>query len=343
MDVRPGRESKHVPAEIVDLIAEHLDTGCLLLFRRICKATNECAIKRLVKRSYTTPSEVFTEGHLDVADDDFKDVEHSQAVLTVWTWLLLPTSDPNDQVITEEIKEALVYPSYSGQMPTKNAGAGWAGICWGQAYENPALVAIVMRMLLISLLADYADGLALEFHDEETLLKYRSSSFAARHREALERKWPGVFNASSSVRWLLSQPPKSRHHLEGWPLTEIRTVYFKADMTTGQREIVNNSKNVSKFGYTVVPRSVADPGPTTWGWLKGLFIYKGQLAVAARYLIRWENQERIKRYRKSDAYRLWQGNLYPWAKVFELELDAAGRIGQEVYHCNFEPEFVRYD
>lgn len=108
-------------------------------------------------------------------------------------------------------------------------------------------------------------------------------------------------------------------------------------MTKEQRALVNGSANIIIFSRRSHPPRATDPGPTTWAWLRGLFVYEGQLTVAAQYLFRFDSKAQKEAvFRDEDCMREWEGETIPWREGFERELNAAGRIGQEVYHCQFE-------
>jgi len=106
------------------------------------------------------------------------------------------------------------------------AQAGRVGTCRGYMYEKPEQVAIVTRKGSLRGLQTVLTQTWIEFYDEEALQKYRSSYVAAEPRHYLERLWPSSLAGSTSRRWLLPQSHRGQEQLQGWPYTEVRTVYF---------------------------------------------------------------------------------------------------------------------
>jgi len=109
-------------------------------------------------------------------------------------------------------------------------------------------------------------------------------------------------------------------------------------MTNVQRALIDNSADIEMFKGMTIPSSDKIPGPTTWAWLPGFCMYQSQLAISARYLLRWHSKERRDRILDQYPQRppFLQGEWLSYPVRVELELDAAGRIGQEVFHCDFE-------
>jgi len=172
-----------------------------------------------------------------------------------------------------------------------------------------------------------------EFYNEDALHRYKSTAFAAELREYLDRTWPGCVGSSESTRWLLPYPDLGQQLLNGRSFTEIRTVYFRADITELQRNTLTWTCMYPQHMY----RSAKRPGPTTWGWLPGKCIYKNQPAVAARYLFRWGSEGERQRALDgiADGKRDYRHDKWT-VEMFEKGLVAAGMLGQEVYHCDLE-------
>lgn len=347
MDLRLGHTDIHLPPEILDLIIDFLDndTPSLLKARLACRALHTCITNRLVVRP-SQPSEILTKGTLEVDDDALASVspcKFSRNAVTVWTWIRLPCKATRKPRFDEKIKVLLCAPSEISYRGKKEARGGRVATCWARMREDPGLVAVVMRTFTSRSVKHLTDtriefhDTRIEFHDEEALHKYRSSRYAAELRDYLDRVAPASVNASTSDRWLLRPPYRNEHQLDGWGLTEIRTVWFKADMTPEQRDLVaKSSTNQYRCNWTPLP--VKCPGPTMFAWLPGLREHRGQLAVVGRFLLRWRNEEIRRRFMgdgtKEGRHR--DGEWIPEMVHFERELDAAGRFDQEVYHCDFE-------
>lgn len=74
-----------------------------------------------------------------------------------------------------------------------------------------------------------------------------------------------------------------------------------------------------------------------FAWLPGLHEHKGQLTVVGRFVLRWRNEEIRRRFEEGTGEgRFRDGEWVPEMVQFERELDAAGRVDQEVYRCDFE-------
>jgi len=177
-----------------------------------------------------------------------------------------------------------------------------------------------------------------EFRDEESLHRFQSSRESTELHDYLQRLWPNCLESSTSTRLLLPPPRRNGSQLNGWPHTEIRTIYFRAAMTAEQRaKLAKVRTNQACANITPLPDT--QPGPTTWAWMPGFRMRKGKLAVAAVFLLRWRSGELRESF--DEEFGLWCGDgdgeeyLYQ-PQVFERELEAAGRIDQEVIYCDFE-------
>ena len=335
MDIRFESRELHIPPEILDAIVGFLDKSGLTACRLVSKALHGCANKRLIARP-SQPSEIFQKGKLDVPRDilDRYKSKGSPEAIAIWTWVRFPVSSIDDTTLSQEFKNLLCAPQPRLAGQPNNATGGRLATCWGRMLEDPGLVAIVMRECETSTVIGKLLTTLTELHDEKALQNFRSSIEALQLRDYVQAQWPGSIQSSTRTRWHLRSPYRSQQHLTGWSYTEIRTVYFRADMTPEQRAIVNNT-HTNQSRANIIPRRKDQPGPTTWAWLPGFHQREGQLAIAARFLLRWESPELRSRFRTGMEVE-YEGERVTQLERFERELEAAGRIDQEVFHCNFE-------
>lgn len=111
-------------------------------------------------------------------------------------------------------------------------------------------------------------------------------------------------------------------------------MYFKADMTAQQRAALATIRTNQAMTH-FIPLPDTQPGPATWAWLPGFCVRTGVLAVAAMFLLRWRSEALKESFMEDYGLDVCGEHLYQ-PQIFERELDAAGRIDEEIYHCDFE-------
>lgn len=342
MDLRLGHSDIHIPPEILELIVSFIDNDrpSALNARLACRSLHTCVTKRLMVRP-SQPSEIFITGTLEVDDDALASVrpaKFSRGAVTVWTWIRLPCKTTRAPRFDEKLISLLWAPSEASSGDRREARGGRVATCWARMKEDPELVAVVMRTFRACSVEcnNCLTDTHIEFHDKEALHKYRSSRYARELRDHLDRVASAGVKASTSTRWLLRSPHRNEHQLRGWPLTEIRTVWFKADMTQEQRDLVARS-STNQYLCNITPLPLDCPGPTMFAWLPGLHDHGGQMAVIGRFMLRWRNEEIRRRFVDDGKEgRVRDGEWVPEMVHFERELDAAGRFDQEVHFCDFE-------
>jgi len=156
----------------------------------------------------------------------------------------------------------------------------------------------------------------------------------------LEELAPGCVASSTSERismgpWVRAQPiirPGYR---------EIRTVYFNAAISDEQKERVIRCKALTSVqggarshwrrALQSWPAKPTEPESVERGWLRGVRGYQGQLAVAVRFFFEWTHPEFHRRWLAEGRV---EGRRV--AEQFEEDLMAAGMIGSESVHVNFD-------
>lgn len=150
MDLRIGASDIHVPSEILELVVGFLadDRASILKTRLVCKILCQAATKQMI-RKVSRPSEILTQGTLDIPDDAMSQRCHrvSPHAITVWTWLRPPEGAAQNRDFTQEFKDALCAPHKYEDDYGLPATGGRVSTCWGRMREDQSLVAIGMRKL----------------------------------------------------------------------------------------------------------------------------------------------------------------------------------------------------
>ena len=167
---------------------------------------------------------------------------------------------------------------------------------------------------------------------------YRNSEEAEALRRFLEEVAPECIPSSTSEYAPIEARRKRQDPLFSG-LYEIRTIYFRPNMTEQQRRVFEKTRHLYRSPHMVVYRQYDHLGFTPWWWLPGLRTFQGTTAVSARFAFYWRNAELEKTLKDTETRRggtdLIDGPPRRVVEIFEEELQAAGVLGSMSLHCEF--------